>query len=270
MIRSMLIVLAALTLVAACGGSSVVTTTSMVAITTTAAPATSTDAPAPSTTTTGSDAVIDPGDGGDYTFPLTASDFVATIDNPYLPLIPGSSWVYEGDGEHIEVSVLTETRVVMGITATVVRDTVTEDGEVTEDTYDWYAQDTAGNVWYLGEDTTMFENGAAVSHEGSWEAGVDGALPGIAMEAAPAPGDSYRQEFWPGHAEDLAQVVGFGGTATTPSGDYTDLLITIEWTPLSPDEIEQKYYALGVGQVYEKVIRGNAAESLLTEFTPGG
>ena len=283
MTRRMAIIAAGLSLITACGDTSTETTTAvptttMVAtttqVTTSIAAATTSEAitttAATTTTTLGPDAVIDPGDGGNYAFDLTPADFVAVIDNPYLPFTVGSSWVYEGDGEHIEVSVLAETRVVMGITATVVRDTVSEDGEVTEDTYDWYAQDAAGNVWYLGEDTTTYQDGNPVSHEGSWEAGVDGALPGIVMPAMPVVGDVYRQEFYVGHAEDLAEVARIGDSVSTPYDDLTGLLVTTEWTPLSPDEVEEKYYAPGIGVVYETVVRGEPSEVLLTGFTPGG
>ncbi len=170
----------------------------------------------------GSEAVIDPGDGGDYSVTLDPADFVAVIDNPWMPFVPASRWVYEGgDGaevEHIEVVVLSETRVVMGITATVVRDTVTVDGELVEDTYDWYAQHAAGNVWYLGEDSKEYEAGEVVSTGGSWEAGVDGALPGIVMKADPQVGDAYRQEYYTGEAEDMAEVVRAGVAETVALG----------------------------------------------------
>ena len=135
--------------------------------------------------------VIDPGDGGDYAPELDPADFVAVIDNPYLPFTPGMRWVYEGeeDGEteRVEVEVLDETRVIQGITATVVRDTVYVDGELAEDTYDWYAQDTDGNVWYLGEDTHEYEDGEAVNAEGAWEYG-DGRCASRHRDARPPRG----------------------------------------------------------------------------------
>ena len=170
--------------------------------------------------------VIDPGDDGNYTVDIDPDDFVEVIDNPYLPLQPGTRWVYEGveDGEteRVEVEVTTDRRDVMGISAVVVRDTVYEDGELIEDTYDWFAQDVDGNVWYLGEDSREFEDGELVSTEGSWEAGVDGALPGIVMLADPEVGDAYRQEFYEDEAEDMAEVArgcrlrdGPGGRSTT-------------------------------------------------------
>lgn len=219
------------------------------------------------------EAVIDPGDGGEYTVMLDPADFVDRIDNPLLPLLPGSRWVYEGESdgeiERIEVVVTDETRVIMGITATVVRDTVSVDGEIVEDTRDWFAQDFSGNVWYLGEDTAEYENGEIVSTAGAWEAGVDGALPGIVMEAQPQVGDAYRQEYYEGEAEDMAEVVRTGESATVPFGVFEDLVVIQEWTPLEPSVVEEKYYAAGIGVVLEAVVRGGSERMELVEFTAG-
>ena len=214
--------------------------------------------------------VIDPGDGGNYTFTLTPADFVAGIDNPYLPLTVGSRWVFEGGGERTEIEVLAETRVVMGITATVVRDTVSEDGELIEDTYDWFAQDVDGNVWYLGEDSTEYTNGEPSSTAGSWEAGVDGALPGIVMLANPTAGTAYRQEYYVGEAEDMAEVARLGQAVTVPFGAYEGVIVITEWTPLSPDTVEEKYYAPGVGMIKEAAVQGGSGGAELIEYTPGG
>lgn len=220
----------------------------------------------------GSDAapVIDPGDGGAYTATLDAADFVDSIDNPFFPLLPGTRWIYESaDGsERIEVMVLEETRSILGITATVVHDVVSEDGEVIEDTFDWYAQDRSGNVWYLGEDSKELEDGRVVSTEGSWEAGVDGAQPGIVMHAEPRVGVGYRQEFYEGEAEDLAEVLRLDGTADTPYGDFDGLLVIEEWNPLEPDVVEHKYYASGVGVVLEVMTRGGDERVELVSFEP--
>lgn len=214
--------------------------------------------------------VIDPGDGGNYAFALTPADFVSGIDNPYLPLAVGSRWVFEGDGERTEIEVLAETRVVMGITATVVRDTVSENGELIEDTYDWFAQDTEGNVWYLGEESVEYRDGEPVSTAGSWEAGVDGALPGIVMLAEPVVGQAYRQEYYLGEAEDMARVDRIEAAVAVPFGDYTGVIVITEWTPLSPDTVEEKYYAAGVGMIQEAAIRGGSGGAVLVEYTPGG
>jgi hypothetical protein len=190
-----------------------------------------------------------------------------------LPLTPGSTWVYESIGaeevERIEVVVLQETRDVMGVVSTVVRDTVTVEGELVEDTYDWYAQDAEGNVWYMGEETAEYENGEVISTAGAWEAGVDGALPGIVMQAEPEVGDAYRQEFYPGEAEDMAEVVRVGVAEELAEESFEDLVVIEEWTPLEPDVIEAKSYAAGVGVVLEEVIEGGSGRIELVSFTPG-
>ena len=136
-----------------------------------------------------------------------------------------------------------------GVTARVVRDTVTLDGEIIEDTFDWYAQDEAGTVWYLGEDTAEFEDGEVATREGSFEAGVDGAQAGVIMPASPEVGMTYRQEYYEGEAEDNGEILELGEQADVPAGDYDDLVQTADTTPLEPDVLEHKYYARGVGLV---------------------
>jgi hypothetical protein len=223
------------------------------------------------TTTGPSTPVIDPGDGGHYAPAISAADFVTTVDNPYMPLAPGARWVYEGtaDGEpeHTEVVVTDQRKDVMGIPAVVVRDTVSVRGEVVEDTYDWFAQDRDGNVWYLGEDSKEYEGGQVTSTEGSWEAGVDGALPGIVMQAHPAVGQAYRQEFYPGQAEDLAEVSAVGTTKAIGLGEYRDVVVVKEWNPLEPDVVEQKYYAPGIGVIAEDTVTGGDEQSELTSVS---
>jgi hypothetical protein len=236
-------------------------------------PAAGTDSTA--ATSIAADQVIDPGDGGDYQPQLDPADFVDVIDNPYLPLTVGSRWVYEGDSageaERVEVTVTDETRVIEGITATVVRDRVWVDDVLAEDTYDWYAQDAAGNVWYLGEDSTEYdEDGQPSSDGGSWEYGVDGALPGIAMPASPKAGAQYRQEYLPGTAEDMAHVLRVEPEHANDQGRYEDVVQIEEWTPLEPEVVEHKWYAPGVGQIAGRSVAGEQAESELVAFTPGG
>ena len=183
-------------------------------------------------------AVIDPGDGGTYVPRIDPASFVDVVDNRYFPLLAGSRWVYEGttdgDVERVEITVTGEHKTVMGIHATVVRDSVYVDGALVEDTFDWFAQDGEGNVWYLGEDSTDYDGGAVVSTEGSWEAGVDGAVPGIVMPADPQVGDAFRQEFLPGVAEDLGEVIDTGGATAVPAGSFDDVVTTEDWTPLDP------------------------------------
>lgn len=224
--------------------------------------------------TAAADPVIDPGDGGRYRPDVDPADFGGPVDNAYLPYLPGARWVYEGtsDGERerIEVVVTGETRRVIGIDATVVRDTVTVDGEVVEDTDDWFAQDAAGDVWYLGEDSREYEDGEVVSREGSWEAGVGGAQPGLAMPADPEVGRAYRQEYLPDEAEDLAEVLALGDRDTVAGRRYDELLVIEEWNPLEPETVEHKYYAPGVGPVAEEVAAGGTGRVELVSFTPGG
>jgi hypothetical protein len=222
----------------------------------------------------GGTTTIDPGDGGDYRVTLDPSAFVSTIDNPWLPFSPGSRWVYEDHaapgGTRIEVVVTDGKRPIVGIQATVVRVTETLDGRVVEDTFDWYAQDGDGNVWYLGEDTTASRVGQAPSSAGSWEAGVDGALPGIVMKANPQIGDAYRQEYYPGRAEDMAEVIRTDHSLTVPFGTLDDVLVTREWSPLEPGVVEEKFYAMGVGLVRERHVQGGSGGADLVTYEPAG
>lgn len=199
--------------------------------------------------------VIDPGDGGSYAPAIDPTRFGTRIDNPYLPYQPGAAWVYEGateDGEveRIEVTVTDDRKVVYGVETIVVHDVVSIEGEVIEDTYDWYAQDDEGNVWYFGEDSTSYDEGRP-STAGSWEAGARGALPGIVMLDSPSTGHAYREEFYSGEAEDMAEVVDLDGSIDTPFGTFDGLVVTINWTPLEPEFVERKYYAENIGLVYE-------------------
>lgn len=185
------------------------------------------------------------------------ADFVEGVDNPLLPLAPGTRWRYEvREGgelvETIEVTVEAGTRTVAGVEATVVHDVVHDaDGTLLEDTYDWFAQDTDGNVWYLGEDTTAYEDGVATD-EGSWEAGVDGAMAGLVMPARPRVGDGFQQEYLEGEAEDRGRIVDTAATRTTAYGAWDDLLETEDTTPLEPGLVEHKFYARGIGLVLEE------------------
>jgi hypothetical protein len=204
---------------------------------------------------------------------LDPADFTSEIDNPWLPLRTGSRWVYretdqEGGEQRVVVTVLDETRTVLGIETRVVHDVVTEDGELVEDTYDWYAQDSDGNVWYLGEDTTEFEDGEPSSTAGSWEAGVDGALPGILVPAEPEVGMTYRQEYYEGEAEDAAEVLSLAEKVEVPFGQYDGVLMTKDYTPLEPDILEHKFYARDVGTVLALTISGGSDREELVAYTP--
>jgi hypothetical protein len=176
--------------------------------------------------------------------------YSTTITNPYLPLRPGRHWVYRVGDERDEVTVTQQTkRMASGIEGRVVRDEVTRKGVPVEITDDYYAQDRKGNVWYLGEATTEYENGRPKSTEGSFEDGVDGAKAGIAMPAHPKVGMRYRQEFYKGHAEDRAKIVSLSERVKVPLGRYRHTLMTLETSPIEPDVLEAKFYARGVGQV---------------------
>ena len=184
------------------------------------------------------------------------ADFNAPVANPYYPLEPGTTNVYRGtkDGEGVttRTTVTHRTKAIQGVTVTVVRDVARHRGHLIEKTSDWYAADNQGNVWYFGEKTATYApDGHVTSTEGSWKAGVDGAVAGIIMVANPRPPVSYGQEFYPGHAEDQAWVVQRGGSLTIPYGHVHNVLQTFEWTRLEPGVIDQKEYAPGVGIVLE-------------------
>jgi hypothetical protein len=199
------------------------------------------------------DDVCDRLGGGPYDPVIDPKNFVNEIDNPYFPLVPGTTFIYEGptaDGlEHEEFAVTHETRTILGVECVVVHDQVFVAGELIEDTHDYFAQDAAGNVWYFGENSAEVEDGLVVSLEGSWLGGVDGAKPGITMEAVNRVGDFYRQEFALANAEDLAEVVSLHETVTVPYGTFHDCLKTRETTPLDVEDISFKFYCPGIGEV---------------------
>jgi hypothetical protein len=215
----------------------------------------------------------------DYAPNIDPSNFVKGVDNPYFPLEPGTTLVYEGQTpegtERVEDTVLQETKRVLGVECVVLRDRVWLNGELIEDTVDWHAQDKEGNVWYFGEYTKEYENGKVVSTAGSFEAGEDGALPGIIMPADPKVGDSYRQEYYKGEAEDMAEVISLNGSAlndavTTPYDSFSkDVLVTKDWNPLEPDILEHKYYAPGIGLIGETKITGPSEKIELIDVKRG-
>lgn len=192
---------------------------------------------------------VAPADAGNPAF--DPGNFVKRVDNPWFPLRPGTIWRYRGeeDGQaKKQVTVVTsKTKTILGVKATVVHDRVFTNGEgLTEDTFDWYAQDRQGNVWYLGEDTKELDHGRVTSREGSWQAGVKGARAGIQMPAHPRVGQRGLMEYWKGHAEDRFQVTSRRGNTLT----------TKEWTPLEPGVRDRKVYRRGTGQVSEKTVKG--------------
>jgi hypothetical protein len=205
---------------------------------------------------------------------LDPADFVAEIDNPYWPMRPGTAWAYretdaEGTVQRVDVTVTDRTKTILGIEAVVVHDVVTQDGELIEDTYDWYAQDTSGNVWYLGEATKEFENGEVTTTAGSWEAGVDGAQPGIIVPADPEVGMRYRQEYYAGEAEDEGEILSLDERAEVPFGLFDNVLMTKDTTPLDPDVLEHKFYAEGIGPVLSLGLTGGGGREELVSFASG-
>src|SRR5882762_4631388 len=186
---------------------------------------------------------------------IDPANFVATIDNPYFPLQPGTTFIYRGQMpqgfEHVEFAVTYNTRVILGVTCVEVHDSVFTNGVLTEDTLDWFAQDRDGNVWYFGENTHELEDGLITTIAGTFMGGVNGDKPGIIMKAHPMVGDFYRQEFSLDNAEDFAEVITLNATVTAgkPSRTFTHCLQTQETTPLETDLLEQKYYATGIGNI---------------------
>jgi hypothetical protein len=208
---------------------------------------------------------------GTYAPKIDPANFVARIDNRYLPYKPGTRFHFEGvrgtTRQTDDQVVLRRTKRILGVTCTVVRDTVSAHGRAVERTDDWYAQDRQGNVWYTGEDSFERENGRFVKASDSWESGVNGAQPGIIMPADPRPGDAYRQEYYPpGKALDQARVLRRNGTQTVRYGTFERLLVTSEFSPLEP-QTERKYYAPGIGEIAERVVKGHHEEFELVSVT---
>jgi hypothetical protein len=196
-----------------------------------------------------------------YDLVISVADFTTAngqrnvVDNPYFPLQVGTTFTYEGykeGGSLRDVMVVTsQQKTIMGVPIMVVRDTAWEGGILAEDTFDWYAQDDAGNVWYFGEDTTEFDaDGNVETKEGSWEAGADGAKPGILMLAQPRSGHTYRQEYAPGVAVDMATVMSLSKHANVPYGSFTNVVATKEFSCIEQG-ISHKYYVRGLGLVQE-------------------
>ena len=206
---------------------------------------------------------------------LDPADFTTEIDNPWWPMAAGSRWVYreadsEGANQRVVVTVTDRTKTIAnGVEARVVRDLVTEDGEPVEVTDDWYAQDQDGNIWYLGEDTTEYEDGKPVSQEGSFEAGVDGAEAGVIMAARPEVGMSYRQEYYAGEAEDEGAIVSLDEQAEVPAGHFEPVLMTNDTNPLEPKVNEFKFFARGVGPVLAISVSGGSDREELLSYRAG-
>jgi hypothetical protein len=205
--------------------------------------------------------------GGDYCINLTPADFVDVIDNPYFPLLPGAKWEYEirtgnGKKQTDTLEVQKEKRNVNGVQATVVRDTVKTGDQIVEDTFDWFAQDKYGNVWYVGEAVDNYVGGVLAGHGGSWEWGVDGALPGILMWADPSAhvNEEYRQEYYVGRAEDMGKVLSVNESVTVPFKPFDQVVKTLDFSKIEAGQ-EQKFYAPSIGLIQE--LDANANEQMV-------
>ena len=207
---------------------------------------------------------------------LDPANFSANITNPYWPMKPGTRWTYRGQEagnppEEIVIVVTGATKkLANGITARVVRDTARDQGQIIEDTFDWYAQDKQGNVWYMGEQTAEFEEGKVVSRAGSWEAGKDGAMPGIMLPAQPKVGQKYRQEYKKGEAEDNGEVLATNHLVEAATGSYKGALVTMDTSTIEPDIVEYKFYGRGVGPVLALDISGGATREALVKMDKAG
>lgn len=209
--------------------------------------------------------------GSEYDPEIDPADFTSEITNAYFPLVPGTTFVYDGTSggkaELDTVKVTSETRPILGVDCIIVHDVVSQSGVVVEDTFDWYAQDKDGNVWYFGEDTRELDaHGRVKTTEGSWEAGQHRAQPGVVMTAHPEVGDSYRQEYQKGVAEDRGRIIRVGETRTTPTDSYHDVVVVAERTRLEPTIVEHKEYAPGIGLITENVIKGADEKSHLARI----
>ena len=209
---------------------------------------------------------------------FNAKNFVPGVQNQYFPLVPGMVWNYSADSGETEIAEVLGAvtahctpypKNVAGVDVFVIQDKVFDDsGDLIEDTCDWYAPDDTGNVWYLGEDAQQFASGVMVGTEGSWEAGKAGAQGGIIMEANPRRGDKYRQEFAPGVAEDVGQVIGLHKSVSVQGGDFFDCVETMDSSRLAPGDREHKYFCPDVGLVLEVAPRGGRSRNELTDIAP--
>jgi hypothetical protein len=220
--------------------------------------------------TTGSDGLPVFGPGKDYRPVIDPSNFSPNVDNPYFPLEPGTVFVSSGtkDGKTaIDIfAVSSATKVVDGVTTRVVEDRNFLNGALEETTRDYYAQDRGGNVWYFGEDTAaLSKHGKVVDREGSFHAGVDGAQPGVYMQAHPELHRRFRQEWYPGHAEDQFRAVDLSAPVSTPYRSSKHALRTEETTATEPGVLDNKYYVRGLGQVAEVSVKGPVEKLKLVE-----
>ncbi len=206
---------------------------------------------------------------------LEPAEFTARIDNPYWPMRVGTHWVYaetdsSGGRQRVDVTVTDRTKMIRGIKARVVHDVVTEGGEIVENTFDWYAQDSGGSIWYLGEFTREYEDGEPVTTEGSFEYGVDGAQAGVVVPAEPVAGCGFRQEYYKGEAEDRARILTTRDDIKVEGTKYRTVMSTSDRVPTEPFVLEHKFYGEGVGPVLVAGISPSDAREVLLRVTGPG
>jgi hypothetical protein len=233
--------------------------------------AATTTAPAPKTASTATGCPLPKfGPGKDYHPKIDPEDFSPNVTNPWLPLVPGRTLVYTGtkDGKAaLDILAATsKTRVIDGVRTRVVQDRLYLDNVLEERTADYYAQDECGNVWYFGEDTaTLDAQGHVVDTEGSFHAGVDGAQPGVFMQAKPEIGRRFRQEWFAGHAEDQFRALSPSASVKVPAGTFKNALRTEETTQLEPDVVDNKYFVRGIGEIEKVAVKGGTEKLVLIE-----
>jgi len=205
---------------------------------------------------------------------LHPSDFVARVDNPWFPLKPGSKWFYRGKDDHghfaDKMHVKHKRKKILGVYATIVHDVVLRDKRRREVTNDWYAQDQHGNVWYFGENTKELDrHGHVTSREGSFKSGKNGARPGVLFPGHPRVGQTARQEYLKGHAEDHFKILDTSARVKSHYVSSRHAVETKEWTPLEPGIVDHKWYVRGVGDVKEKTVKGGLERLQLVSFHNG-
>lgn len=213
-------------------------------------------------------ATVDPAFVGAYAPAINPADFSPNITNRYVTLTPGMKLTYESVGEGgavevVEITVSTETRTIMGLETRVITDKATVNGVLVEDTRDYLAQDREGNVWYFGEEVDNYKDGRVDNHKGSWIGGVDGAQPGIWMKANPKVGDKYRQEYYRGQAEDVAEILSISETVTVRGKTYTNCVKTLDTSLIEAALKEEKYYC---PEVSAQVLVVDPAEEVRDEL----
>jgi hypothetical protein len=203
-----------------------------------------------------------------YTATIVPSDFLPRVTNKYFSLEPGTKYIFRDRAgkERIEVAITDERKDIMGVATTVVRVREWKHNTLVEETRDWYAQDKAGTVWYFGEAVDNYNDGKLANHKGSWEAGVDGAMPGIIMLGNPRVGQTYRQEYYKGKAEDMGTVVALDAAVSAPFGKFENCLQIRDWSRIEQGN-EYKYYCPTVGFLTVEESVGGGARIELVEMT---